>query len=214
MEGISNNLHDLAPYSLLIIMLMLHRFCQEECQRKNKKIECKMHIKWKNKTDNREKSSKKTRRCFCNTRNRLKISLNFLVIGRLSFIEQCIIYHRRIRTGDKTRTKSENEFSNKKSPESSSKCIPSKPNHTKEHSNYEWFSASKYIRKISCRNLKKYNRNSEACLNSKYVFIRESMLTIKYRDNRHHHEKPSDCTQNKEDDDIARKNHTFSIFEK
>lgn len=192
-------------------MLVLLWLMEQKNKRNSTEVKIKLYLKWESQADNCEESAEKTRYCFRNTRHRLKISLVSLILRLSSLIKECIVEHGGISPRDKTRTKSKYKFSEEKSPKSISNYIPTKSN-CRDESAYEYgFFTTEYIRKVSCRDLKKNYSDSKTCLYNKYLLMRESMFTIKYRHHRHDEEKPPHSTEYEKYDDVTGEEHECSL---
>ena len=119
-----------------------------------------------------------------------------------SRLYECVIEHGSIGSREETRTDSEDELCDEKSPESSCQGVDTHSEDPETGSEDHRLLASEDIRKIPSRDLEKDHCDGKNRLDHENILHRETVFSIEQRDDRHRHEEISDGTMEIEFPDI------------
>ena len=100
-------------------------------------------------------------------------------------IDERIIKHGRIRAGDKTGAKSQDQFSREKAPESVRKAVDDKTAGTDDRSQQDRCFPAKNIGKIARRNFKQKNADGENGLQDHHLGLIQSVIIKKQNQDGH-----------------------------
>ncbi len=201
-EWISHDFYHSSDCTVSIIMPLSFGFLQWKYQWQWNNEENELAIERKSEADNSKESSEEARECFRSSSYRLHPPRDFFVFIDFSWLYECVIEHGSIGSREETRTDSESEFSEEKSPEPRSETIDTESEDTKNRPENHRLLTPEYIGKISSRDLEKDNSKGKYWLNHENILHRESIFLIKNRDNRHNHQKISDGTMEIEFPDV------------